>query len=286
VAKRSAAVLIRPNAPMNQPSSETCSVARGLPAPANRGDLMATISRMPLSKRALKLGILRVLEMNGPHTSVDKVSVIGFAIAQGAGLLERYNVFGMSELDPEDRALASVAYDELRADGLIRPSFGGSALTFDSQCAISPRGRIMLQRNLLDDLDDALAKIDPALIRRRDAAHDRARVDAPDSVSHTALSCRELIREVLDAAAPCDEVRAQPWFVPDPKAPSGSRRQQAQLLLEKRGVSGEDVEIIAQEVVSTHRLLSRPTHVGSSGALSAMDLVNRAEIALKLLLLG
>lgn len=232
------------------------------------------------TKRTMKRHILQVHEDHRPRDQhVHKPSVIGYAFSEGDGLLDQR----LGPLSPDERALASRAYDELRDDGLISPSYE-SPKDPDNWCRITKRGRFMLERSLLDELDEALAEIDPELIDLRDGAHDRARSTGSDAARQAAHSAQELMDQVLRRLVPDEPVRRQPWWEPVAHARSGvSRQQRVRLAVEQQGRGDWEAVWDVWNGAQLHRLRHRP---GSTPGLSAEDAVRAAEIALKVLLLG
>jgi hypothetical protein len=224
--------------------------------------------------------ILQVMADNRSHQHIHKMSVISSAIARSEP-----PVAHPLDLLPEERVLAGNAYDELLTDGLIAPSY--HILTDpDNYCWITSKGRALLERNLLDELDAALADIDPAFIDLRDGAHDGMRSSGPDSARQAASSARALLEQVLHKLASDDEVKRQPWWERDKTAKSGvTRKQRVRLACERRGRT--DWERVASRVIVTGDDLESMKHKqGSTAGLSAEDAVRDAEIALKELLLG
>jgi hypothetical protein len=238
---------------------------------------------MRFTKRQLKKAILQVQAEQRPRLHVHMSSIIGQAIARSEGLAER--ALGMGQLDVEERALAKRAYDELRTDGLIHPSFQ-NATDPDNWCLISERGQALLARHMLDELDEALVTIAPDLVDLRDGAHDAMRGSGSDSARQAAASATEMVNQVLQRAAPIEEVRARPWFERDPSAASGvTREQRVRLILEKHGREdfADSADLIRAALKALDAMRHRP---GSTSGLGGEDAVLLAEVALKRLLLG
>ena len=243
------------------------------------------------TKRQIKREILKVHVDQPRGRHVHKMSILGYAFAGGGALLD----LQLHELDPDERVLAGNAYDELREDGLIAPSYLDLSSPDDS-CWITDNGRAMLARNLLDDLDEALEKIAPGLIDVRDGAHEAMHSSGPDSARHAAASGRELLDQVLHKMAPNDVVKSQPWWDRVSDADSGvSRQQRVRLALQKLGRirlmpsdrEDQELEQVWERIKVAGRDLESIKHRrGSTAALSAADAIHDVEIALKELLLG
>ena len=144
----------------------------------------------------------------------------------------------------------------------------------------------MLDRGLLDALDEALSLYDPGLIDLRDGAHDAMRSTGPDAPRQAAHSGKDLLDQVLRAGARDDDVRAQTWWQPVDDAKNGiTRAQRVRLIVERQGRS--DHKQVATRITSAGDDLDALRHKrGSAAGLSAVDAVTMAELALKLLLLG
>lgn len=234
------------------------------------------------TKRTMKRHILQVHDDQRPrHQHVSKASVIGLGFSEGSGLLDQR----LGRLSPEERALASRAHDELRADDLLVASYENPHDP-EGWCYITERGRVMLERSLLDELDAALFEIDRSLIDRRDGAHDRMRSSGPDAARQAAHSAQELMNRLLRHLAPDDEVRQQPWWEQASGERGVSRSQRLRLALRKRGREDEWEEVRELWNVAVRRAQRLRHYPDSTAALSAKDVVHLAETALKELLLG
>jgi hypothetical protein len=166
----------------------------------------------------------------------------------------------------------------------------------DNWCWITENGRALLERDLLDDLDEALAEVDPGLIDLRDGAHAAVHSFSPDSPRQAAASARDLLDQVLQRLAPIGEVKAEPWWEDVPDAQSGvSRQQRVRLALQKRGRVTPELDDPQRDYlnqvwdrvrVAAKDLDAMRHKRGSTAALSAEDAIHDCEIALKELLLG
>lgn len=138
------------------------------------------------TKRQMKRLILQTHARDQPGRHVHKMTVIGRSYSEGH--LEDQ----VGSMSLEERVLAGRAYDELRWDGLIAPSYN-DLVDPDNWCWITEQGRALLDRDCLDELDVALKRINAELIEMRDGAHDRARGHGPDAPRQAAHSARELL---------------------------------------------------------------------------------------------
>jgi hypothetical protein len=233
------------------------------------------------TKRALKRAILRLHAAHQRGNHEHKMSVLGRAFAGGQGLLD----LQLGNLTLEERGIAGRAYDELRDGGLIAPSYHDMTAPED-WCVITPRGRALLDRGLLDELDEALSRYDSGLVDLRDGAHDAMRSTGADAPRQAAHSAKDLLDQVLRAGARDDDVKTQGWWRPVDDAKSGiTRAHRVRLIVERQGRS--DHKQVAARITSAGDDLDALRHQrGSTAGLSAVDAVTMAELALKLLLLG
>ena len=242
-------------------------------------------SGLRFTKRQIKLRILEVHAGLPPGQSHHKMSVIGRAISDGKGLLEIRHPMLMTL---EERALSAKAYDELRDEGLLAPTYSDLSDP-DNWCFLTDRGRVLLERRLLDPLDEALANIDNSLVDARDAAHDAMRSAGPQSRSQAANAAQELIDRILRTLAPDEQVKAAGWWTPERSARNGitrAHRVRFALELELRGRIDE-ADSIAQALTSASEDLQAMKHTGGAHlGISAEDAVSHAEITLRRLLLG
>src|SRR5207302_6801679 len=111
--------------------------------------------------RGLEFEILSALASTA---KAHKFALIGRG--SDIGDLERRLGFAF---DPENREAADVAFQELRAAGLIRCTYS-DLIDPESWVAITDSGRVALARRCLDALDEALVMISPTLVEFRDGA--------------------------------------------------------------------------------------------------------------------
>src|SRR5262245_51528279 len=108
--------------------------------------------------RSLKFGILRVLSsVRHQH----RFNLLGKSNVQGD--LERH--LGVT-FEPGQRHLADIAFRELEAADLIRPTYD-DLITPESWVAITDAGRSALKKGALDPLDEALQRISAQLVEVR-----------------------------------------------------------------------------------------------------------------------
>jgi hypothetical protein len=149
---------------------------------------------------------------------------------------------------------------------------------------MTARGREALSRGTLDELDAALHRLGPSLVELRHGAWSAANSTAPDSPRQAAHSARELLRQVLDAVAPIEEVKAQSWFKPDKASQSGiTRKMRVRLALQKRGLGSSErdrkvIESTMELIGNLYDKLSAEAHlvVGSRQVLDCLRLVEAA----------
>ena len=114
-----------------------------------------------LSNSDLKLLILRSFAKWGQRA---KYNFLGKAHAQGDFERELNTTFSM-----EERNYARRALEELMQGDFIRPTMSDSFAP-DAWLEITDKGRLALDRNALDELDEALREIDPQLVEIRRGA--------------------------------------------------------------------------------------------------------------------
>jgi len=196
-----------------------------------------TVQRM--SMHGLKVALLAAAEAASPRP-LNKINLIGRP-AQSGELEFRLKV----EFDAQERALAAKAFDELRAGGLIQPTYTDAVVPED-WVVITDAGRQALKHGFLDALDEVLTNINPYLLEIRRGAWAALGAGHSDSLRQAAHSARELIDQVLKQGATDEEISAQSNFRPDPSSSSGiTRRMRLKLLMKKyRGeVSDSDLKI-------------------------------------------
>jgi Predicted pPIWI-associating nuclease len=153
---------------------------------------------------------LAILELAASAKNVHKINLIGRPYQ--AGDLESRLA---CQFDEDDRAMAGQAFDQLRMDGLLRPTYADLADP-ENWVEITSRGREALRLRACDPLDEALAQISPHLVEIRAGARAAASSRRPDALRQAAHSGRELIDQVLKEGAPDGQVRARPCFQPAP----------------------------------------------------------------------
>lgn len=234
----------------------------------------------------LKMAILKALSGAG-GTGLNKINLLGRPFERGRGTLEH-------NLDvtflPEERALADRAFEELKTDGLIRPTYRDHVSPQD-WVEITEAGREALSRGTLDELDRALREISPRLVEIRAGAWAAIRSAQPDAVRQAAHSGRELIDQTLKEGVPDDEVRADPTFVPDASSKSGiTRRRRLRVLMRKyRGEVPELDLTIAEKAINLmlaldNRLISAAHSRLAASRDDVRDALVGAEIALRRIL--
>jgi hypothetical protein len=115
-----------------------------------------------------------------------------------------------------------------------------------------------------------------------------AGVDSPRQAAH---SGRELLDQLLKGIAPDAEVKAEPWFEPDPTVRGGvTRRHRWRLAIKKRGLDSEDLralESLTELLLSCADKLAGLAHTRKeSDKQDVVDGLTATEIALRRLLLG
>src|SRR5438046_6184290 len=194
---------------------------------------------MAFSVRDFKFELLKVFAAS--PRNLYKFNVLGRGDAEGD--LERTLRL---KFNLEERYRAAKAFDELRDDGLIRPTLSDMVHPED-WCEITDVGREALRRGTLDELDAALAKINPHLLEVRRGAWSALASNQPDSLRQAAHSARELIDQVLKEGAPDEIIKAQPDFISDQNSKTGvTRRMRIRFFLKKLHgkASDNDLEIV------------------------------------------
>lgn len=178
-------------------------------------------------------------------SKVHKFNLIGKKTFGGGGDLENHLHVSFTD---QDRALASRAFDELRNDGYIAPTYE-DMVDPENWVSITELGHDWLANDLQDHTDDALRSIGSHLIELRKGMHDALGRSSPDSYRQATHSARELISQTLSEGAPGLE----------------TRKQRAASLMEKfRGKkSKSDVEIVeinCNLIEAEHNKLSNLAH--------------------------
>jgi hypothetical protein len=236
-----------------------------------------------ISIRSLKFAILKCLasERRAQH----KFTLIG----QGNAASPVESVVGL-EFNPAQRHLAVLAFNELEASELIRPTYS-DMLNPEEWVEITEGGREALRRQQLDSLDGVLGEIAPHLVELRAGAWSAIASNRPDALRQAAHSGRELIDQVLKEGAPDEIVRNQSWFQPAKDSRSGiTRRQRLRFLMESRRqtVSDSDLEVADRAcdlVMATDDKLKAIAHGrGPVDNMDVRDALVAAEIALRRIL--
>jgi Predicted pPIWI-associating nuclease len=155
-----------------------------------------------LADKTLKTAILTVLEEGG--RSAHKMTIIGRP-HQSGGLEHKLRV----KFTPQDRALASDAFEQLKRDGYIQPTYSDMADP-ENWVVITDLGRQHLKSGLRDAIDSRLAEIGEHLVEMRAGMWNAAGRDTPDAPRQAAHSARELIDQTLRmGATPECETRSQ-----------------------------------------------------------------------------
>jgi Predicted pPIWI-associating nuclease len=232
-----------------------------------------------INPRETKFAILEFLSKNG---KAHRFNMLGRPYQTGS--LE--HVLG-AKFDQSDRALADRAFEALKHDGLIEPTYTDIADP-ENWVQITEAGKEALSRRTLDDLDGALYEIDPHLVDIRDGAWASAWSAQPDALRQAAHSGRGLIDQTLKAIAPDDEVRGQPNFKPDQTSKTGiTRRHRIRLGMKKRKgvVSNSDAKITdkaCELVICINDKLLAQAHARSKPVTQdVIDALQVAEIALR-----
>jgi hypothetical protein len=236
-----------------------------------------------LTLHELKLWILREVAAAASRP-VDKFNLIGRAGMGGPFDWQ----FGRT-IEPEERALAVRAFDELRVTDLIRPTYADLADP-ENWVIITQEGKRALEKGGLDDLDEALMSISAHLLQVRRGAWTAIASSQPDSFRQAAHSARELIDQVLKEAAPDDLVLADAEFKRHASEPEVTRKDRLKFLMRRfQGeVSESDVGIADKTidlVLEINKKLVALAHSRSSPQRGDVeDCVRLAESALRRIL--
>jgi hypothetical protein len=229
-----------------------------------------------MSIHGLKTSLLAALESASPRP-LNKFNLIGRPHQRG----DLENRLGL-EFNGQERSLAAKAFDELRSDDSIEPTYS-DVVAPEDWVVITDTGRDALKRGTLDDLDEVLQRINPYLARVRRGAWAALGSAHPDSLRQAAHSARELIDQVLKEGAPDAEIRREAGFRPDPGSLSGiTRRMRLKVLMRKyRGeVSESDVKVIEESgdlLLAMDDKLKAMAH--NRAALPQVDVRQSLEIA-------
>lgn len=145
-----------------------------------------------------------------------------------------------------------------------------------------------MAHNALDELDEALLKIDPHLIEIRRGAWSALQSNHADSLRQAAHSGRELIDQTLKTGAPNSEIVSQEGFVRNTSSADGiTRRMRVRHLMRKsRGrISESDVEVAETAgnlVAAIDNKLTAASHARTAPIdQEVTDALMAAEIALR-----
>ena len=236
-----------------------------------------------LTPHELKLWILREVAAAASRP-VHKFNLIGRAATGGP--LDWH--FGRT-IEPEERALAVRAFEELRAADLIRPTYTYLADP-ENWVIITEEGNRALEGGGLDDLDEALISISAYLVEVRRGAWTALGSPQPDSFRQAAHSARELIDQVLKEGAPDGTVLADADFNRHASGPEVTRRDRLKFLMRKfQGeVSDSDVGIADRTIdllLEINNKLAALAHARSSPKRGDVEgCVRLAESALRRIL--
>lgn len=229
---------------------------------------------------------MAMLEMFSQKRPLNKINMIGCPPTEGD--LERWL---QRRFTDDERALAGECFDQLKQAGLIRPTYRDFFKPED-WLEITESGQRALELRALDDLDFALREINPALCELRRGASFALASGQPDSIRQAAHSARELIRQVLDALAPLDEIKANPNYQPSKDTKSGvTRKMRIRHVMKVRHVSlsSSDTDIVdtlCQLVDQLYDKLSAEAHQDvREKRKDVSDLILSTEAALRRLLL-
>ena len=179
-----------------------------------------------LSNSDLKLLILRIFAKSSQ--SKAKYDALGKPYTPGDLERELNTIFSS-----EERNRARKALEELIQGDFIRPTMSDLMIP-DDWLEITEKGRSALARNALDELDEALLKIDAHLVEIRRGAWSALASHHPDSLRQAAHSGRELIDQTLKSGAPNAEISSQAGFVRDKSSKDGvTRRMRIRYLMTK-----------------------------------------------------
>jgi hypothetical protein len=234
------------------------------------------------SSSDFKLLMLRVFTRN--HQALSKYGVLGKPYTPGE--LERDWEINTT-FSSDERNEARKALEELIGGDFIRPTMSDLAAP-DDWLVITEKGRSALARNALDELDEALLKIDPHLVEIRRGAWSALASNHPDSLRQAAHSGRELIDQTLKTGAPSAEIASQNGFVRDKTSKDGvTRKMRIRYLMAKhRGsVSNSSVGVAEKAAVLVGAIddkLTAASHARLAPTKQEVeDALTTAEIALR-----
>lgn len=239
-----------------------------------------------LTIKDLKLAILKALSGTSGGRAINKFNLLGRPHQSGdlEALLQ-------VRFEPRHRALANQAFEELKAGGLISPTFSDLADP-ENWVTITDAGQHAMEKGLQDDLDAALSAINPNLLEIRRGAWAALMSSNPDSVRQAAHSARELIDQVLKDGAPDEAVKAQPGYQADPSSRSGvTRRMRLKFIMRQRHATPSESDLSIAEkamdlVLALTDTLSGAAHARDLPLIADVrDALTTVEMALKRILL-
>ncbi len=233
----------------------------------------------------LQFGILEVLAKRAKE---HKLTIIGRPIS--TGYLEEF--FGI-RFDDRLRVRALQAMESLKAQGLIQPTLSDIADP-EGWMSISESGRKALETRALTPLDETLKAIQPNLVELRHGAWAALNSDRVDSLRHAAHSGRELIDQLLKAAAPDEAIKAEAGFKADSSSKNGvTRKMRIKHIMTKRHggkLSETDLTIIDKAcdlaLAIDAKLMAISHGRETPSKRDVEDALCAAELALSRLLLG
>jgi hypothetical protein len=246
------------------------------------GEVDNTFGMRNLSNSDLKLLILRVFTKNSQ--ALSKYGVLGKPYTPGE--LERDWEMNTT-FSSDERNEARKALEELVVGDFIRPTMSDMVAP-DDWLVITEKGHSALARNALDELDEAMLKIDPHLVEIRRGAWSSLASNHPDSLRQAAHSGRELIDQVLKTGAPSAEITSRNGFVPDKTSKDGVTRKMRirHLMMKHRGsISDSGVAVAEKAAVLAGAIddkLTAASHARSTPSKQeVVDALTTAEIVLR-----
>ena len=154
-----------------------------------------------VKKYELSLKVLKYLSVQKSY--VLKQNIISEP-SSGIGNLERHFNFTLTRKGKNELALV---LQDLQEKNLIEAVFKDTQNS-GNDLVITDKGRVALDKKVLDSLDEALLKIEPSgsLIEKRYGVYDAVMNKGRDWRSQTANSLVELIDGVLRTIAPKEEI--------------------------------------------------------------------------------
>lgn len=237
-----------------------------------------------LSNSDLKLLILKIFAKSSQ--SKAKYDVLGKPYTPG----ELEQVLNIT-FTWEERNRARVALEELTRDDFLRPTMSDLMIPDDWLC-ITEKGRQAIERNALDELDEALIKIDAHLVEIRRGAWSALFSKHPDSLRQAAHSGRELIDQTLKTGAPNAAIIGRSGFVADKSSKDGVTRKMRirHLMAQQRGhVSESDIDVAEKAIDLVGTIDNKLTAVSHARTApmerEVEDALITAEIALRYVLI-